>query len=334
MTMLMAAAIMLCACEKEERQASVRPETVTVNVSLSGIRPMTKASFDSDDNMKEAEASIKSVQFFAFNAEGKYEANYIGTEKDFALILSAGKKDFVALVNCPAISFDENTTEASILALASSYSDNSLGNLQMTGTLDGQEVNSNTLTLNVTVERIVAKVIIKKMTNLMKLPVHQGKSFTVDAIYMTNVCGTNTFGGATVKTAADWFNKLKYTSSKMDAMLYDGDLGISIPYNTSFDDKEFDYYPYPNGKWSSFIYDDTWSERQTRLVIEATFDGKKCYYPIDFDTIDRNRRYTFEEIIFTKPGVDDPWDPFDSEACGITLSVADWEDALNTIVTF
>lgn len=135
-----------------------------------------------------------------------------------------------------------------------------------------------------------------------------------------------------------------YTPESIAAGQYVLADGVTMSRDNSYQ-KEHVFYPYPNkygiSDGASTNYDDTWSERGTILVIEATmFDGNgdaievdseghpgqtTGYYPIALPALGRNKTYTIDEVRITRlPGAD-PYKPIKTGESRVTITVHDWE---------
>ena len=69
---------------------------------------------------------------------------------------------------------------------------------------------------------------------------------------------------------------------------------------------------------------DSWSPRPTRLVVEAMLAGRKTYYPVTLENVERNRHYAVT-LTVSNFGVDHPEDLPDKYAdIGFSLAVEEW----------
>ncbi|MBR1609360.1 MAG: hypothetical protein IJ678_07065, partial [Kiritimatiellae bacterium] len=92
------------------------------------------------------------------------------------------------------------------------------------------------------------------------------------------------------------------------------------------------------------IFDETWSERGTIRVIEATMfdaDGDPIevdhdnhpgqttgYYPIALPAMERNKTYTIDEVRITRLPGTDPYKPIETGESQVTITVHEWEVGL------
>jgi len=85
-----------------------------------------------------------------------------------------------------------------------------------------------------------------------------------------------------------------------------------------------DLYTYPN---------DDCASGETRLVIECTLDGKRCYYPLPLPPLEGNVTYE-ADVVLTRAGTPDPDIPAQAGAAKCTIRVLPWEEAPSQTVTF
>ena len=96
---------------------------------------------------------------------------------------------------------------------------------------------------------------------------------------------------------------------------------ITIPYNGTYTADKY-YYCYPNTTKSDSS-GKNWSERYTRLVVEATLDGEVMYYPVSLPEVLPNSAYEIS-LKVTRHGSPDPDVPVSGVAAEFTIDVQDW----------
>ena len=69
----------------------------------------------------------------------------------------------------------------------------------------------------------------------------------------------------------------------------------------------------------------SWSERNTRLVIEISIDGVPNYYPMTLPAMECNTEYLIREAILKGPGSASPDIPVERHDMAFTVSVRPWE---------
>ena len=66
----------------------------------------------------------------------------------------------------------------------------------------------------------------------------------------------------------------------------------------------------------------------TRLVVEATLDGRKYYYPVTMPKMESNKSYEISELKITRPGSDDPDKPIEIVDQDFKITVNPWDVVL------
>lgn len=298
-----------------------------------------------------------------------------------------------------------------------------LSNFQMIGATH-QSLNPGSNDVAIDVDRIVARIRIKKITRNFESAALQGKDMSIDRIYISNAVGSHGFtydehtGAIThvnkVANGDPWFyqymnqdsfdiNDQDYTSAD-PALYYAGYVAMyadptsapaawdpsvpsaningqalwlrkapaasianaaSIPFSTI---PEQSFYVMPNSLTPNHEIDDpdsddpadvlnvanddrgrgdagvySWTPRLTKMVIEATLDGKKVYYAIPLAVmaapkagmpaypsgtitagLQSNYSYDLEEVVLTRPGSTDPDCPVELSDINFTITINPW----------
>ncbi|MBR0533340.1 MAG: hypothetical protein IJK19_01455 [Bacteroidales bacterium] len=312
------------ACQKEnDCKECNEGKPVEVTVSINGTT-MSKSTGNSYAN----ESKVNNLQILAFNANGELE-NYrsIDNEMSVTMLASSGEKTVWAVVNAPSL--EEVVTLEELNGTLTGLADNALDGFIMTGSVTAELTDGAVIA--VTVRRLVARVSVSKITAAFPdTPAFEGKTLKVTGIYMLNVSGA-------VKYSLEgepglWYNKLKHENEQVDTFLFDA-LDQTIENNSSYE-AEHAFYPYPNNIDVSVKSLDeesrgTWSPRRSILCIEVEYDGGTGYYPIELPVIERNKTYLIEEVVITRAPGDKPYDPIDTGAATVSITVQDWELGLN-----
>lgn len=313
--------VVAASCNKDiqpERNDS-QPEKLQVIVGLSNVE-LSIAESKADLAATNEEKKVNDAYVLVYGSDEKlvdYKA-WSGTSVKFAL--EAGVYKFFALVNTGIVEMPANITLLN----------------QMTGTLKGdmdgftmlgyteKEIATGNEKFSITAKRLAAKVVFNDLKVNFSSSSLQSAGMTLDAVYLINAAGEMTFAAnlGALGSPSLWYNKLEYVNGECDAFLYAGNLALSAEHgSTKTVNKVF--YAYPN-ETASDAHGGEWSARKTRLVLEATVEGGKCYYPFTFDTLESNKIYTVNSITVTRKGVanpDDVWN--DNEASG-DLVISDW----------
>ena len=307
------AAVALAACEEKINEQTVSADEM-VELKISIPSAVTKVS---EKNEPGTPAAVHSLQVFLFDEEGNLETSDIQEKESLGLPCVPGKKKVVAIVNAPELSGVTSLT--SLTSMTSKLSDNTIESMVMEGSVD-IEVTANT-SVTIPVSRLAAKVVLRTVINSFELLTHQQMEFQVTAVYLVNVAGEKTY--MTDDMPELWYNKMKNEEDEQAPNFICDKLTsqIIIPYNGTYTaDKYYYCYPNPTTKDSS---EEVWSERYTRLVVEALLGGEKLYYPITIPNVTKNTAYEIS-LKVTRPGSDSPDVPVSGHVAEFKIQVQDW----------
>ena len=315
--MIMAAAVgALVACNKElpsQGTDNVLPHEESqmheLTVSVKGAGLSTKALTTTD------EAKVNDLQVFVFRSGSNALDAYANAKSATQLSLSCttGEKNIIAIVNAPDMK--DVATKDALLAKISELSGNALNNFEMIGTATATVPTEMGIT--VTVDRIASRVVIKKVTRDFASPALASVNFTIDAIYLVNAAGDLNYG----KTGAPskWYNTAKNLNEQA-ALLVDSP-AAAVANKESHAVAHY-FYAYPNLNSA----DDQVAD--TRLVVEATLDGRKYYYPVTMPKMESNKSYEISELKITRPGSDNPDKPIEIMDQDFKITVNPWDVVL------
>ena len=318
--------IMAAACNQiqtTEEEKTVERTTVPVTVKVNGESATRSVASTSD------EAKINSLQIFVFDNDDKIESYAKADAASLTLNVSFGQKIFIALVNCPD-DFAKNVgTKADLLAQTSYLKDNGTANFEMIG------IRSGTITavqdIEITVKRLVSKVILEKVSTNFKAPYLAAKEFKITGIYLINAAASTNFG--LTATTFDWMNQLKLDTSNSQATELIQKTGMNqtvtsaVPYTTATA-----FYSYPNPTDADNT-GEAWAPRRTRLVVQATLDGEPLYYSVPLPVMKNNTIYKITELNITRKGTANPWESIKSADATFTLAVSAWDEGSSESVT-
>lgn len=325
-----AALVAAVACNKEEAAKMPQPEMgvksdLTVSIANASATKATGVVYADD------EAKVNTLEIFVFNGDA-LDAYKKGTAvTELTLSCTAGPRSVYAIVNAEE-DYSGITSKAALLAKGSQLQNNDLGNMVMVGSTE--VTLPQTSKVNIDVNRIASRVVIKKITSAL-----EGASaeldFTVDAIYLLNAAGEQSAlfeANATLDDDAIWYNKIKQTTNAgVDGLIYDAVTGVNLK-NASSSAVEHDFYCYPNPTVDD-ENEGSWSARHTRLVIKTTIGGTVYYYPLTMPVMESNHSYEINEVIIKHLGnIDLPGDDTDGlqdtpvKASDVTfqITVKDW----------
>ena len=269
-------------------------------VSLSINAPRTKALSAGQ------EEQVNNVQVYVFDADNgnRLESFYNGASTVPTLRLSQGSKVFKVLVNSKADSSKVSSLQDLQSAL-SDFSDNTSSNFVMSG--EASVSIPATTSVEITVSRLVAKVVLSKITTNFTAPVYDSLAFRLDSIYLTNVAQKCRFYDA--YTPDSWNKGYALTGDCVNAAVSDNVYSAAHT-----------FYAYPNG-----------TATPTRLVIKATLGNTTYYYPVDLGELQSNKVYTVTNIEITRPGSDSEDKPVVSSEMSFSVKVAGWNAEPNNI---
>ncbi len=323
----------LVACNKETADVTPAPDSVkdavlTVNVASAQTKASGVTSAD--------EATVNNIQYLVFTkADGKIDAytkvtpTATNTATSATLACSSGEKVVYAIVNADE-DYSAVQTKAALLAKVSLLKNNSTTSFVMDGS---KEVTlPQTSTVSIDVNRMAARVMVKKITSAFEAVALRNLDMTIDAIYITNVAGEQNLGHS-LSTYSVWFNQLAYSTSDVDALTYEAITGVNLKPESSATSASTEvahsFYAYPNASEAT-TEGGTWSARHTRLVVEATIGEEKVYYPITLPVLESNKSYEINELIITRRGSSSPDVTVSVADATFDITVKDWTQVLVT----
>lgn len=334
-----AAILALAACTElpDEGRAVDYSGECTLTVDFSS--PVTKAT----GQTVAMEDAINNVTLFVFRPEGgvKLDASIFvpvspaatqagsGTPYAVSLKCTVGQRRVYVLVNAPEDITDSVASEDDLLARSSLLSENGLSNFFMMGSttasLSGPEC-----TVKVPVSRKVASVRLDRITNMMEAKAYRKDGLlVVNKVYLTNVVGLMKYDGTTIPSALAsdyWLAKLE---AQENALIYDGNINATVNYGA---DRAYttshSFYAYPNDCEAGTS--STWSPRSTMLVVEATLDGVRYFYPVAVGPLESNRQYVITDFIIRRPGSESPWDIVQKSDATVQVEVIPWGTPVTT----
>lgn len=313
-----AAAFMAVACDNAKLESD---GMVDLSVGLEGFNLTTKVT----DASISAEKTVNNLQVFIFDSHGARENYGKATASTVKIGCAAGVKNIYAVVNAPDLSSIDKA--ADLEAAATLLTDNAKNSLVMFGSLKNEEIKSSDNSKTVHVQRMAAKIVLEKITRDFSDESLGAKPMTIDAIYLTDVVKNARFGQN--ETNIEWMNKLEYVSNDDNSLLRDL-VGQNIAQGGSYPSGSavHTFYAYPNSATAQPGKADAlpWSPRHTMLVIEATLDGSKTYYPVYLPVLESNHVYTITGFTVTKRGSEHPWEVVETSDISYSVEVDEWEN--------
>ena len=266
---------------------------------------------DTRTTVTSGERSVDRWTLMLFREGRLIDVETSGSNSPIQCSLEAGSYSAYAIANPPS-SFrpEAYSSFAKFSQAESDLRDNSLSQLVMFGNRTISVSSQNDRPQTIGVDRLVAKVGIRKISIDFTDPVLQAKTFRLKAIYLTNCYGkthlkSDENASEMDSDASCWYNRMGFHSDAgVDALL--ADQGIDILITSSAPHvQEHHFYCYPN-QTEQDSRSGSWSVRHTRLVLEADISGKTYFYPITLPTMQRNKTYIVEEAIIRNLGSSDP----------------------------
>lgn len=254
--------------------------------------------------------------------------------------LAPGQYDFVAVANS-----DSDLSAASLDDVKSEdidFSAEKLGSFSMAGRVTST-LSSAGVGINIKLKRLVAKFVVSSVSREMTGDA-AGKDFTIDKIYVVNAAGKAQrqfipsdvfFGVLPSYSSYSWVNPMWCVETAAS-------LTCALPARRIENNETYDsdvvLYAYPNQEGTDAHYQTSASVHEnTRVVLECTFGGEKCYYPATLGKVEANKLYTItyklsrKGLDDTNPDNPDPGKGPDGEwkddvSASVTVTVGDWDD--------
>jgi hypothetical protein len=307
------ALLTLSSCNEEglDQSLILQDEPVELTVSLPSVR--TKVS---EKNSPGTPNAVNTLQVFVFDDSNNLEAHDMADAESIVLSCRPGSKKVVTLVNAPELT--DVRTYTQLAETRSLLTDNTIDSMVMVGEKDIEL--SATSSITVPVSRLASKIVLRQVVNNFKFKSDQEAAFTITGIYLLNVVGEK--GYLSESQPELWYNRMELDTEDAPAFTYEQlSNNITIPYNGTYTADKY-YYCYPNTTKSDSS-GKNWSERYTRLVVEATLDGEVMYYPVSLPEVLPNSAYEIS-LKVTRHGSPDPDVPVSGVAAEFTIDVQDW----------
>lgn len=321
----MAVVTLLVGCNKEGGPAipSVKDENKDlVSFKFSGTKPVTLSSNEDD---------INSVLVFVFNEDGTLDASLSSTDEIVTLPVSAGKnKTAYAILNPQS---DYSRSVATIADLKT-ITDTRLNTTQgtalfgMAGKSDAFDVPcSSNEPISIGVDRMVLKVVLKKITNNL--------APEIGALEVTNVFLSNipVYGRYFDFPASDSFINFRGRNLSSYTWFTHGTVSVPIS-NGAFDETKYYFYSYEN-PFTADSTSEVVSSRYTRLIVETRIQGQTYFYIVSLNAfaedlkLYRNRQYIVS-LVVKNIGSLDPEVPTTPTSLDFTVQIVPWgENNLN-----
>ena len=269
---------------------------------------MTKSTtITADDEVK-----VNNLQVFVFRGDALDAYGVADNASTVTVSCTKGNREVYAVVNAPDLK--DIATKTDLLAAKSALSDNDESNFVMIGKTNADLPSE--LPVNVEVDRIVSKVVLKTVNRAFTSAALAALNFSIDEIFITNVAGDVNYG--LTDNPVDWYNKMDYSS---ELAMFTHDAPAASVVNEEAYSTQHTFYCYPNKAADSDAT--SWSPRRTRLVLKTTLGTDTYYYPVTLPELENNKSYELE-LTITRPGSDNADMPVSFEDCAFEITVKPW----------
>lgn len=296
-------------------------QCIPAHITISATGGLTTRATGTDP---ENEQLISDLQVLVFREDGSLDAYARESGGTLEIDCTQGPRHIVAVTNYDSLS--EVSTLSQLMSIRTSLVDNALDNFIMIG-----EKTTDVYTgaeIEIPVARLVSRIRISSIKTDFTSDAYKEKDFVIEKIYLVNAPSDVQFGYFASENALSWssevwLNRMRNTSD-LPTFLLDSGIDATLQNKQTYSTvHDFYCYPNPTSEDSSSA---TWSPRFTRLVVEATLDGVKYYYPVSIPAIANNRTYTITSLTITRPGSTSADIPVTTAQCTVSASVDGWEE--------
>lgn len=190
-------------------------------------------------------------------------------------------------------------------------------------------------------EPLMSEIVINSICCDFHKKTYNGARLENVKFYLTNVCGRFPVTGIEPESPQSIINYGKLSPDDISGFIFDKmimqDTDYSVGENVVF--PECRMYCYQNT-----VETESLGTPFTRLVIEGTLNGVQTYYPININRgywscpdgsvgVCRNRSYVYD-LTLTQRGVDDPDTPIEPDVIRCGISVKEWKEKENRLITY
>lgn len=310
-----------------------QPATVTFSFASDQTK-LTTVTDQSEDN------TIKSLDIFAFKVvDAQSPQDYkLESYKHYSIseltdinalpfTTTTGKKRFCVIANAHELRFKGITTFSEFCDLTATLSKEELKNFTMYGQQDKDVAVTDAITISL--ERFLAKVEVKSIKTKFSGGPYEDMKLSGCKLYLLNAHGAKLIHNGAESLSPEVLNEGQYKAEDVAAtvqtgLIYDeisseiGETGYTTP-----------HYLYAYSNETEDI------SNCTKLLLEASLDGVKYYYPILINQTDygftsgvkgisRNKMYSYS-IVISRPGSLEPNEPLVPGSLTVSLVVKPWE---------
>ena len=195
-------------------------------------------------------------------------------------------------------------TENQLFEMRSFLKDNTPGSLEMIGKITHTFNESDEVEINL--ERFAVKVVLEGLKLQLSNPVWTASGIgqiKITDIFLSNVVPECHYDFSPVSGLTAWYNKMAQTPCESDNLI-SKNMELTI-HNEGSDESKHVLYAYPNPTPAD-REGEPWTERHTRLVVQALLGNEVCYYPITLPVLEANHCYRIQGLTITGAGSDNP----------------------------
>ena len=262
------------------------------------------------------EETVNNLQVFIFDEAGNVDNFVKGAGPSLNVKCTKGKREIYVIANVAELGPVGNKT--GLMNKLSNFNDNTATNFVMTGNKI-VSVDAGLKSVSVEVERIPSRICLKSFANEITLHPYSTQELVINAAYLVNVAKDATYF-LPEKSSNLAFLNFKQLNDQ-SPLLYEKINDVKVSSTTPFVAPHY-FYCYPNST-SVDCTDNNSVARYTRLVVEATLGGKKCYYVASIPQIKRNTTYEVSMHV-TRPGSLTPDAPLEKHDPQFSVTVKKW----------
>lgn len=295
-------------------QDDIIPEEARRTVSFSaGL--MTKAGDD----------GIGTLDVLVFRENGQREAYARAGGNSVQVSLPTGMPLRWYLVANATASLGQMLTESDLLTSRALLDGQAPSSVTMSGK-GGGTIGSGTSSVGVELSRTVSRITLECISPVFLMDSYQASTVKLMGIHVINAAGSCPY--TLVPDAGGiWHNRLGREpglSKSLSGML-GSEMDMTLDGHTVEGPWTFYACPNPTDNGIDSRTAPSWSERNTRLVVELSIDGVSCYYPMTLPAMECNTEYLIREAILKGPGSASPDIPVERHDMAFTVSVRPWE---------
>lgn len=326
-----AALTLSCAKIDPAAELAGQPVMCRFYIEPQGVSGTKAVGLESDETGTEVEKTIHNMQVFIFGPDGGLiTSDIVENSKSISMTVNSGTGySFYVICNENNLRGDVSSV-SDIKSIVSTILGTDKGSTRfvMQGCLENQTVSSESKDFKIQVERRVAKIVLRKVTN--SLPPAMGK-ISIDGIYLANVMVSSPMFTENLDSGMQrWCNKLgDFTKlSDFDWLneKYPTPLAVSRieAYETAHT-----FYAAANPTETDVNGGEIFSPRFTRLVLKATIGGKPYFYPLTFKKelpeITPNSFIDITNLTIKHLGSQSPDIPISTDKVTVTVDVKKWD---------